>query len=218
MMVTKTDSSLIVHDGGTIKDVLDAAKPIANYTALRAYTGSASQIRITANGLSGFFYRDDADTTSVDNGGTTIVSSNGKRWKRVYDGAVNVLWFFTPQQIADVAARAATLDLSGPIQSAINATKNGPVLFFPPGIYNCFTGLVLTKGSKIKGSNNTLVDYRSTTKNSTKLIFSSTTPNSVGISVDQTEKEYSYVWGCRLRIFFSKVQMLSVLSAYGLAP
>lgn len=86
-------SSLVGYDGGTVQDVMDSAKPMADYTALRAYTGRATSVRITSNGIAGFFYRDDADTTSVDNGGTIIVSGNGKRWKRLFDGPVNVKWF-----------------------------------------------------------------------------------------------------------------------------
>ena len=86
-------SSLVGYDGGTVQDVMDSAKPMADYVALRAYTGRATSVRITSNGLSGFFYRDDADTTSLDNGGTIIVANNGKRWKRLFDGAVNVKWF-----------------------------------------------------------------------------------------------------------------------------
>lgn len=124
MMVTKTDSSLIVHDGGTIKDVLDTAKPIANYTALRAYTGNATQIRITANGLSGFFYYDASDTVSADNGGTIIVSSNGKRWKRLFDGAVNVKWFGAK---GDWNGSTGNDDTAG-IQSALDTAY---AIFFP---------------------------------------------------------------------------------------
>lgn len=86
-------SGLVGYDGSTVQAVLDNAKPIADYTALRAYTGRAVQVRITTSGIAGFFYYDSADTTSVDNGGTVIVASNGKRWKRLYDGAVNVNWF-----------------------------------------------------------------------------------------------------------------------------
>lgn len=125
-MVTKTDSSLIVHDGGTIKDVLDAAKPIANYTALRAYTGSATQVRITSNGIAGFFYRDDADTTSTDNGGTVIVSSNGKRWKRLFDGAVNVKWF-------GAVGNGIVFD-DAALQAALNSVQSGGTVEFD-GIY-----------------------------------------------------------------------------------
>ncbi|MBL4940047.1 MAG: hypothetical protein JKY81_00120 [Colwellia sp.] len=41
----------------------------------------------------GEFFFDASDTTSADNNGTIIVTSGGKRWKRIYDGAVDVAWF-----------------------------------------------------------------------------------------------------------------------------
>lgn len=130
MMVTKTDSSLIVHDGGTVRDVLDTAKPIADYTALRAYTGRATSVRITSNGISGFFYRDDADTSSTDNGGTIIVAGNGKRWKRVYSGAVNVLWFGAK---GDWNGTTGT-DASPAINQLISDNEaNGQAYFYFPG-------------------------------------------------------------------------------------
>lgn len=86
-------ASLVGYDGASIQVSLDKSKPISDYAALRAYTGTATQIRITSTGIAGFFYYDSGDTTSLDNAGTVIVSSNGKRWKRIYDGAVNVKWF-----------------------------------------------------------------------------------------------------------------------------
>jgi len=86
-------SALVGYDGGTAQDVLDDAKPMANYTSLRAYTGRATGVRITQTGLAGFFQRDDADTASADNGGTIIVDASGRRWKRLYDGAVQGLWW-----------------------------------------------------------------------------------------------------------------------------
>lgn len=86
-------SALVGYDGGTAQDVLDDAKPMANYTAMRAYTGRATGVRITQTGLEGFFKRDDADTTSADNGGTVIVDGAGRRWKRLHDTAVSVKWF-----------------------------------------------------------------------------------------------------------------------------
>jgi hypothetical protein len=65
------------------------------------------------SGIAGIFTRDDADTTSADNGGTIIVASNGKRWKRVYTGAVDVEWFG--------ALGDGTTDDSGAIADAIDA-------------------------------------------------------------------------------------------------
>jgi hypothetical protein len=72
----------------------------ADYAALRAYTGSLSRVMIadvigttTMQGIDGIFIRDDTDTTSADNGGTIIVASNGKRWKRFYEGTPNIKWF-----------------------------------------------------------------------------------------------------------------------------
>lgn len=84
---------LVGYDDGTAQDVLDEAKPMANYTALRAYTGRAMGVRITQTGIAGFFQRDAGDTTSADNGGTIIVDGSGRRWKRLYDGAVQAPWW-----------------------------------------------------------------------------------------------------------------------------
>lgn len=92
-LTTANGAGLVGYDNGTVKDVLDKTKPISNYTALRAYNGSATQIRITDPGIEGFFYYDSTDVISADNGGTVIVGSGGKRWKRHYSGAVNVKWF-----------------------------------------------------------------------------------------------------------------------------
>jgi hypothetical protein len=92
-LAASSGSSLVGYDGGLVQDVLDASKPMANYTALRNYTGRATSIRITQVGLAGYFWRDDSDTTSADNGGTIIVSSNGKRWKRAFGGTASGSWF-----------------------------------------------------------------------------------------------------------------------------
>lgn len=52
---------------------------VQGYTALRAYTGQASIVRITASGVAGCFRRDDA-SSSADNGGTIIVDALGRSW------------------------------------------------------------------------------------------------------------------------------------------
>lgn len=74
------------------KDDLDALQ-LPDYAALRAYKGPRKSVYVTGAGIAGMFVRDDADTTSADNGGTVIVTAGGKRFKRVFDGAVDVRWF-----------------------------------------------------------------------------------------------------------------------------
>lgn len=87
-------AGLVGYDGGTSQDVLDNAKTLQDYTALRAYTGRATGARITTSGVAGTFWRDASDTTSADNGGTIIVDASGRRWKRFHaPGVVNVAWF-----------------------------------------------------------------------------------------------------------------------------
>lgn len=116
-------SAMVGYDGGTAQDVLDGAKPMANYTALRNYTGRATGVRITQSGLAGFFQRDDADTTSADNGGTIIVDASGRRWKRVFDGAVSVKWFG--------AVGNGVVDDTSAIRAAWNSIADGGELTFP---------------------------------------------------------------------------------------
>ena len=120
MSNTKPNSSQITYDTGVNKQdlnsILDTVVPIADYAALRNYTGRATQIRITADGIAGFFKYDSTDTTSTDNGGTIIVAGT-KRWKRIFDGAVNVMWFLPPTD----GTTSATVTL----QAAINSTPDG---------------------------------------------------------------------------------------------
>lgn len=117
-------AALVGYDSGTAQDVLDEAKPMANYTALRAYTGRATGVRITQAGLAGFFQRDDADTTSADNGGTIIVDASGRRWMRVFVTAVNVKWFG--------AVGDGVTDDTAAIQAAVAASNS---IVVPPGNY-----------------------------------------------------------------------------------
>lgn len=86
-------AALVGYDGGTSQDVLDGAKTMQHYTALRAYTGRATGVRITTVSVAGTFWRDDSDTTTADNSGTVIVDASGRRWKRIYEDLVNITWF-----------------------------------------------------------------------------------------------------------------------------
>lgn len=131
-------SNLVQYEAGrTVQSVLDTNVTLNDYIALRAYNGRATMIRITNDGIAGIFKYDASDTTSVDNGGTNIVSSNGKRWKRLFDGAVNVRWFMTPAQISDVKTMSPTIDTTAAFSEAITALKRlgGGTLFIPHGAY-----------------------------------------------------------------------------------
>lgn len=123
-LATSAGSSMVGYDSGTVQTVLDDAKPLANYTALRAYTGRATGVRITQTGLAGHFQRDASDTTTADNGGTVIVDAIGRRWKRLFTGAANVRWF-------GAKGDGATID-TVPIQKAVTAHTT---IFFPNGTY-----------------------------------------------------------------------------------
>lgn len=66
---------------------------VTDYAALRAYAGNATILQVMKDGIAGWFSYDQTDTTSVDNGGTIIVDSNNKRWKRQYSGNPDIRWF-----------------------------------------------------------------------------------------------------------------------------
>lgn len=131
----------LTDEGMPPAEVLDSMKPIANYTALRNYTGRATGVRITQVGLSGFFQRDDADTSTADNGGTCIVDSAERRWKRVRDaGTVHVDWFGA-KAISGSEAVNATAILAAHNYCA-GQTRDKTVLF-GAGAYPFNTTLVL---------------------------------------------------------------------------
>lgn len=125
------NASRVSFEGENLDDILEKGKPLANYSALRAYAGAATQVRITDPGIAGFFYYDAADTTSADNGGTIIVSSNGKRWKRLFEGAVNVKWFGAK---GDGASSVSVDSVALPL-ALYYQRSTGRRLFFPKGNY-----------------------------------------------------------------------------------
>lgn len=86
-------SALVGHDGDTVQAALYAAKVMQNYAALRAYRGKATSVGLTQTNLAGFFDYDSQDTTTADDGYKTIVSATGRRYKRRYEGPVQLGWF-----------------------------------------------------------------------------------------------------------------------------
>jgi hypothetical protein len=116
---------------------------LADYAALRAYAGHRTAVYVTGylvsaapSGIAGLFIRDDTDTTSADNGGTILVSATGKRWKRVFEGALHTSWFGTK-------GNGTTNDYAA-LLAAIAGTPDGGTLAVD-GLVRITTPLVITR-------------------------------------------------------------------------
>ncbi len=83
------------YDNSTVSEVLDLARPLADYAALRSYSGSAKVVRITKAGIEGFFAPLGAGSY-VDDNGITILSAAGVAWRRLFVGDIYVIWFEPP--------------------------------------------------------------------------------------------------------------------------
>ncbi|MEF3312391.1 glycosyl hydrolase family 28-related protein [Paenibacillus sp. GYB004] len=82
---------------------------------------------VTDDKRAGPFVYVPGDTASADNGGTVLVSSAGARFKRLFDGPLNVRWF---------GAKGDGVTDDGPaIQSAIDAGGARSHIYFPQGSY-----------------------------------------------------------------------------------
>lgn len=119
-----------------------ALDEIGTYETLRAYTGvkSAMYVRGRASlfdGGHGVFRRDDSDTTSADNGGTVLVDTSSRRWKREFSGDYQAVWW-------PVKADGVTDDTSA-AQDAIDAAfaANADIYFAPGSSAYLVTGLKL---------------------------------------------------------------------------
>jgi hypothetical protein len=64
-------------------------------SGIRAITSSSPMdlLYTKDKGQEGYWRLDSTDTTSPDNTGTVLVTSSGKRFKRVFDGKANLRWF-----------------------------------------------------------------------------------------------------------------------------
>ncbi len=95
-------------------------------------------------GKEGFWYYDPLDVTSPDNTGTTLVSSNGKRFKRIIKGEINVKWFGTINGTTDAITIQNATDYVG-------RTRGGGVLFFPKGLYGIQSQIIPRSNVHFKG-------------------------------------------------------------------
>jgi hypothetical protein len=117
-------------DGETVGSQLDQGKKLADYAALRSYSGRADRVVITKKGIAGAFKSLGVVGGYVDDGGVTIISTNGVVWQRVDTSTIDVVKFGAVSgQNCDVAfAAAANYALSKQ-----NGTRKTPPVHVPVG-------------------------------------------------------------------------------------
>lgn len=127
-------SEYVGYDSGTAQDVLDSIKAMGSYSSLRNYKGRATGVRITQQGISGFFERDDADSVTADNGGTVIVDASERRWKRLFVGSIFARWFGAKPDYNPTSGTGT--DSTIPISASVNeGMKYGLRVEFDGGSY-----------------------------------------------------------------------------------
>ena len=143
LAIGSTASNLVTYGSSTVEDALDAIN-LPDYSALRSYTGPSNCVTITGysasakpSGIAGLFTYDPTDTTSVDNGGTIIVSANGKRWKRPKTSYISVLWFG--------AKGDGVTDDTAAIQAAIDSVSGPITVLLPAGLYRVTSTIYLRR-------------------------------------------------------------------------
>lgn len=101
-LLEKTDNkqnSLAIDGTGTKYPTVDAVNAGTTYkrtiTQIRALTGTLPNTNLytTDLGQEGNWYYDPTDVLSTDNTGTILVTSDGKRIKRIFEDGVSINWF-----------------------------------------------------------------------------------------------------------------------------
>jgi hypothetical protein len=138
-------SSYKISKSSFLKEIKGASRfSISEIRALSSLT-PIEYFYTTDKGQEGNWYYDATDTTSVDNTGTVLVTADGKRIKRVFDGKVNVKWFGAKGDgISDdtYAFNAAILSLG----------VNGGTVSIPDGNWVVTTVINITTPIKIIGT------------------------------------------------------------------
>ena len=80
-------------DSTNVGDQIDLDRKISDYGSLRAYTGTASRVYITASGYEGYYKSLGAVSGYTDTGGLHVISTNGVVWQRDFVGNIQAKWF-----------------------------------------------------------------------------------------------------------------------------
>jgi hypothetical protein len=121
---TRTFGAITRSDVGLQENVADGAIPLRNYAELRAYSGAATSVRITSNGIAGFFFQ---GASAPDDGGAVINDWRGRSWHRVFSGPFDVMWFG--------AKGDGISDDTTALNAAATAAAGKAILHVPAGTY-----------------------------------------------------------------------------------
>jgi len=139
----------MIQKNGEAPNILNNDLLLENYAALREYVGQASSVRIRAAGVEGVFFCDTNDATTFDNGGTLIVDALGRRWKRLFSGAMNVLWFGAKGNGVNDDAAA----INATITASLDASRS---VFFPNGVYAVASTVIIKTKITLTGQDKNL--------------------------------------------------------------
>lgn len=127
-----------------VQKVYGATRTVANYASVREFLGSAGRLEVAGrsnifDSAGGIFEVDTTDFISADDDGTILVDVLNRRWKRVYRGEVNVIWFG--------ANGLDVTDDHAALQAALNTGKH---VFVPDGQYRSSASLTIsTYGQRV---------------------------------------------------------------------
>lgn len=132
--------------GGFVDQSGNIAVHLGSYTALRAYSGGSARVYCTGrenvfDGASGWFFHDVNNTNGVDNDGTLLVDTLGRRWRRqVIDPALPE-WFG--------AKGDGVTDDTAATQAAVDTVWNagGGVVYASKGSYLVTATIDIFKGT-----------------------------------------------------------------------
>lgn len=138
MASTLYSPGVVVHSEW-LNDVDAMTYGKSSYTALRNYQGTAPSVQLTAGAASGTFYYDATDITTPDNGGTIIVDTLNRRWKRDIASLIATPYWF------ELPLVSSGIDNSAKLQAILNC----PRFAFPAGFRSSYSGTLQLKSNCI---------------------------------------------------------------------
>jgi hypothetical protein len=112
---------VIVESYAELRTIYSGSPSIAAGSPVTLYAGDG-----TISTISGLFYYDAGDTTSADNGGTIIVDTASRRWKRVINGDYYASWWGALAN-NDITSSAANIAALNEAISVVNVLGGGVV-------------------------------------------------------------------------------------------